>query len=128
MQTLKLTGIIADQPSANGYIYPTDVLAKAIAGAQHSINNRSFLGTIGSDEVTIMNTTHLVTELKLENNHVISTIEILPTEYGEHLSEMLTRYTPQSNIYSVVKIEGNLVTEMQISQINVVLKPSGRFV
>ena len=125
MQTLKLTGIVADQPNVNGFIYPHNILNKAINNVRHVIKQRAFLGTIGSDEPTINNATHLVTELKLENNRVVNTIEILQTKTGQRLSNMLSEmFIPQSNLCSVAEIEGNVVKDMSIIAVNIMFKAS----
>ena len=87
---------VADKPTINGRIYSHDVLAHAVAKAQKAVQERRMLGELNSDSfhVRLSQSSHIVTDLRLEGDVVKGDIEVLPTDAGKLLAALFESKTP----------------------------------
>jgi hypothetical protein len=95
---IKLTCVMieADVPTANGRVYPKDVLLRAVLDANSS--NIAMLGQLGNptDGKTRMDkVSHEVTELTLsQKGNIEADIKVLSTPEGQILTKMLEDKIP----------------------------------
>ena len=82
----------ANVPNKNNRIYPLDVLNKMIEQVQPAISERRFLGQLGyPDEAVVQfgQVSHMVTDLRMEDDSMVAEIEVLNTPNGKELKKML---------------------------------------
>lgn len=113
----------ADQPNANGVVYPGHVLRKAIEEAQARIDTGIMLGTLdpSSDRVRVADASHEVTHIRMRGPDVIARIKCLDTPNGKILQDLITRSKVRLMPVGRGKIEGGLISEYSLSTINVEL-------
>jgi len=88
-----------DDSNANGHKFPKKVLAKAIADVKKDVESRHFLGELDHPEdindinriatISLKNVSHVITELKMDDNYVVGRFETLDTPSGVILSALL---------------------------------------
>ncbi len=88
-----------DTANANGMKFPKNVLANAINEAQTEIKARHFLGELDHPEdindvnristVSLKSVSHVITDLRLDNNYVVGSFETLDTPNGAILASLL---------------------------------------
>jgi hypothetical protein len=89
----------ADVPNANGHMFPKDGLISAIKKARPIINDRRLLGELDHPEniedvnrlstVMLKNVALVISDLKMDGNHVVGRFETLDTPNGIILSSLL---------------------------------------
>lgn len=84
----------SSKPTISGRIYPIEVIKKMVKEMRESIKNRRMICQMETPTrtgcVSIAEASHLITSLKIDNgNRLIAEIEILNTEKGKKLQEML---------------------------------------
>lgn len=81
-----------DQPTTTGWIYPREVMERALAAYQHAINAGQALGTVepGEELYTALNkVSHIVNRVELQGNAVRAVVQTLQTPAGKQLAEAL---------------------------------------
>ena len=76
----------ADIPNSNGRIYPRHVLNKAIAEFKTKLNGQ--IGYPVNSIVSYRHISHVVTNLKMDQDYLLAEIEILDTPQGDILKSM----------------------------------------
>lgn len=87
-----------DTPNQNGRIYPRSLWERIInsENTKRAIKNRESFGELDHPEdgkTELKRVSHIITDLKLEGNHVIGEAEILPTPHGKILEALFTAGT-----------------------------------
>lgn len=78
----------ADVPNKNGRIYPTEMIEKMI----REVGDRPIFGHVGLPDGTsidLVNVSHQVTGLRMENGNLVGTVKILDTPMGQYLKAIL---------------------------------------
>lgn len=91
---LKLDVVKADVVTPARRIYSAEVLKKAVADVQGQVNERRMLGTLGNTEdgkIDLRKVSHLVKSITFEDGKVVGEVEILDTEKGKILKDLLDR-------------------------------------
>ena len=81
-----------DKPNANKRIYPKHIIEQNIERLNESVQNRSLLGELESNSNTIIhfgNASHIVSEIRQEDNKFFVEIEVLDTPYGKILQSLI---------------------------------------
>jgi hypothetical protein len=118
-----------DKPTANGRIYPREVMETAIANYQKAMSERSTFGELGEGEgrVSLSKVSHIVLALKIEDDDVIKgDVEVLPTDNGKtlaflHASELPLTLAPVGSID--VDPDTGKVSSLKLHYVNVVADP-----
>lgn len=82
----------ADTLNQNGRIYPLQILEREVRNYQKFIAERRALGELDHPDTSVVNlknSSHLVTEARIENGTVYGTVEILPTPSGMILRDLV---------------------------------------
>jgi hypothetical protein len=82
----------ADTINQNGRIYPKKILEKELLNYQKLIRDRRALGALDHTDSSIIElktVSHLVTEAWMDGDVVYGKVEILPTEHGETLKNLV---------------------------------------
>ena len=91
---LIMKGILqrADTINQNGRIYPHKILEKELRNYQKLIRDRRSLGALDHTDSSIIElktVSHLVTEAWMDGNVVYGKVEILPTDHGDTLRNLV---------------------------------------
>lgn len=91
---LIMKGILqrADTLNQNGRIYPKRILEKELKNYQKLIRDRRALGALDHTDSSIIElktVSHLVTEAWMDGDVIYGKVEILPTEYGATLRNLI---------------------------------------
>lgn len=91
---LIMKGILqrADTLNQNGRIYPSAVLNKEMNNYQKMIRERRALGELDhtdSSVIELKTVSHLITEAWIDNNIVYGKLEILPTQHGDTVRNLV---------------------------------------
>lgn len=91
---LVMKGVLqrADTINQNGRIYPKSILEKELRNYQKLIRDRRALGALDHTDSSIIELTtvsHLVTEAWMDGDVVYGKVEILPTEHGGTLRNLV---------------------------------------
>lgn len=82
-----------NQPTANGRVYPPEVLKKAVAKAQSRIKAGTFVGEIdppGDGKTRLRDVSHRVTTMRVDDQgRIVGDVEVLDTAAGKMLESML---------------------------------------
>lgn len=117
----------ADVPTANGRVYTTEVWRKEIARIKRKLAERKVVGELDhptDGRLSLQRTSHLITDLRLENGIVIGEAEILTrTDMGRQLAALFEHkvkvgvssrgqgsVVPDGNGHDVVQSDFKLVT------------------
>lgn len=92
--TLVMKGVLqrADTLNQNGRIYPKPILERELRNYEKLIRERRALGALDhtdSSIIELQTVSHLVTKAWMEGNVVYGTVEILPTEHGNTLRNLV---------------------------------------
>jgi len=82
----------ADTLNQNGRIYPRDILEREVRNYQKFILERRSLGELDHPDTSVVNlknSSHLITEAKMEGDVVYGTVEILNTPSGLILQSLV---------------------------------------
>jgi len=117
---IKCNLIKAGEPTLNGRIYPKETLQKAV----DSYNKQTYkLGTLGrSMEVSIVQSSHKIKNLYLDNGIMKADIEILDTPNGNILKEMIEKEIPLTlHPHFIGEVDKNNIVEIKkISILNII--------
>lgn len=92
MRTFRATVLEANKPNKNRRIYPEQVLKANVERLSNQVKNKQLLGQIDFPNDALIhfeNASHVITELILEDNKLIASIETLPTPQGKVLEKLL---------------------------------------
>ena len=87
---MKLKSIIlrADTPTANGNIYPKQLLERIVRDSQPLIVNKRMFGVVGmppEDHVNLEDVSHIVTKLEMVGNDMVGEVEIVEGTYAGNI-------------------------------------------
>jgi hypothetical protein len=99
MNKLIYTVGIVDTPNKNNRVYPREVMEKAIVEVQGRIKNKTLFVTEGcnlsdSGNADLSNTVGTVKDMKIVDDNVAATVEIIETEAGKYLKNRLNGGVP----------------------------------
>lgn len=91
---LVMKGVLqrSDTINQNGRIYPRQILEKELRNYQKLIRDRRALGALDHTDSSIIElktVSHLVTEAWMDGDVVYGKVEILPTDYGDTLRNLI---------------------------------------
>ncbi len=81
-----------DKPNKNNRIYTRKCMEQAIADTKKLVEENRFVGEldqISSTSVNVSNVSHIVKNIRIEDNKVLADIQILNTPRGHQLKELL---------------------------------------
>jgi len=83
----------AEKKNRNGRVYPKDILNNEVARyTKDLVENKRAMGELGHPEGPSLNlerVSHLITELKEDNNNIIGKAKILDTPYGKIVKNLI---------------------------------------
>ena len=86
-----IAGVI-DKLNRNNRIYPKEVMEKAISEYRKQIDEKRSLGELDPQpeySIFLTNASHIVTDLRIEENNLVADIDILTTPRGIELQRRL---------------------------------------
>lgn len=90
--------LTADQPTANGSIYPKETIQKALEEYQKTIDKCRAFGELNSSSANILvdgsTSSHVVEEIKQDGDSFIAKVRILETESGKQLQNLINAEVP----------------------------------
>ena len=90
--TFKL--IPLDQTLSSGRVYPRKVIEEALKEVKHDLSARRLVGEMGvvqDAKIHLNNVSHLVTDLRIEDNVLVADIEFLDTPKGQFVQEYMKK-------------------------------------
>lgn len=114
-----------DVPNANGRVYSTEVITKAVDAYNEKIRNGTALGQLGMPvglSVSFAEVSHTVEEIRIEDGKAFAKVRILSTPPGNVVKELIRAgaRTDQRTAGSGHVDEHGVVTDFQITSVNVV--------
>lgn len=83
-----------DQTLSSGRFYPRKVVEECLKECHEDLKARRLMGEIGiitDAKIHLDNVTHLVTDLRIEDNVLVADVEILDSPKGKYLKEYLEK-------------------------------------
>lgn len=118
-----IIGELLDTPNRNNRIYTKECMEKAIADTKKLIEEKRFLGELQPQDrnINLSNVSHMVTDLRIEENKVMAEIQVLKTPRGIILQEMLDAKEIEFVQRGLGKIgKDNIVTDYTLIAIDAV--------
>ena len=113
-----------DIPNKNGRIYTKECMKKAIADTKKLIEEKRFLGELEQPQYTdinLSNVSHMITDLRIEENKIVADIQVLKTPKGFLLQEMMDAKEIEFVQRGLGKIgKDNIVTDYTLIAIDAV--------
>ena len=119
-----IIGQLLDSPNKNGRIYTKECMKKAIADTKKLIEEKRFLGELEQPQYTginLSNVSHMITDLRIEENKIVADIQVLKTPKGILLQEMMDAKEIEFVQRGLGKIgKDNIVTDYTLITIDAV--------
>jgi hypothetical protein len=122
-----LFNLKADEPNANGTIYPKDVLKEAIKeyNENHVKDGRAF-GEINFPRqaaISMVDIAFRINDIEEENDRWLAEIEILNTPKGEELKNIVKKLKNYRIVtYGHGTVEDNVIKDFKIASVGIVPK------
>ena len=122
-----------DRPNKNGRIYPRKLIEAELAKLQETISQRKLVGELVTDRehcpgtsVCPTEASHLVTQLRIDGDKILGTIEPLNTPRGKLLQQLLSKDGIEFGTLGVGSFaaDGKTITEYQLHSISAHPSPS----
>ena len=107
---------IVDTPNKNGRTYPRAVMEKAIADYKKPIDQKRSVGELNpqyDSPINLTSVSHIVTDLRIEENNLIADVDVLTTPKGIVLQTVLDS---QHNIEFVTRGLAKIDEEKNITE------------
>lgn len=91
-RTFKL--IPLDQTLSSGRVYPRKVIEEALEEVKHDLSARRLVGEMGvvqDSKIHLDNVSHLVTDLRIEDDILVADIEFLDSPKGKFIQEYMEK-------------------------------------
>lgn len=89
-KTFKAVVLKCDEPTANGNIYPREVMQAALDKVQSQIEKRQFLGSVEDGRVRLNKASFVVTKAQLEGSALAIEVEpLMSLSRGRGLAQLL---------------------------------------
>lgn len=116
---------LLDSPNRNGRIYTKECMEKAITDTKKLIEEKRFLGELLEQSqytgINLSNVSHMVTDLRIEENKIAVDIQVLKTPKGILLQEMMDAKEIEFVQRGLGKIgKDNIVTDYTLIAIDAV--------
>lgn len=120
---MKVNICTLDKPNKNGHIYPERVMQESIAVINRHVHG--FIGMDGVFEKSMSTATHIIDNLRIEDNDVVGELIVSDNEYGAMLKPLLDDIAAgkfQFRMAGIGEIDDNtgIVSEFNLLSVNLV--------
>lgn len=125
LKSVKAEVLKLNEPTEVGRIYTTDCIEKALADPllNERLEQRVLFGVITPDDIyDLSNYSHVITNLNIEDNKLMATLDILDTPKGRRLVEALNAGNVGFSVRGQGNVENNIATDYELESVIAIIK------